>query len=61
MNTNMIINYDQVLKNIYDEATDSEKNQIDTYFSMNNKGIINDHQKATMKKIIKKYRPQFFQ
>ncbi len=57
-----IIDYEQILKNIYEEANMEDKDSISTILGLIEKnGEINPHLQAQAKEICKKYRPKLFE
>ncbi len=57
-----IIDYEQILKNIYEEANNEDKKSISGLLEIiKQTGEINPHLQAKAKEICKKYRPKLFE
>ena len=57
-----IIDYEQILKNIYDEANIEDKDSISGILEIiKQEGGINPHLQAQVEEICKKYRPKLFE
>ncbi len=61
-NSNLIMNREVILKNIYDKATEHDRNFIkDILARLQADGVLGNMARQEADKLIKKYRPEYFE